>query len=44
MKTKTPKQEKKYPEDYTKEQQEIIKQIVIERLKQLPDNFRIAIG
>ncbi len=36
--------EKKYPDDYTKEQQEMIKEIVIARLKQLPDNFRLAIG
>ena len=37
-------QDKKYPEDYTKEERELIKQIVIERIKQTPDNFRISIG
>ena len=37
-------QEKKYPEDYTEEQQELIKQIVIERIKQIPDNVRLSIG
>jgi len=31
-------------EDYNKEEQEIIKEIVIERIKQMPDNFRISIG
>ena len=38
------KEEKKYPEDYTEEQQEQVKKVVIERLKKLPDNFRMAIG
>jgi hypothetical protein len=44
MKMKTENKDKKYPEDYTKKQIELIKQIVIERLKLLPDNFRLAIG
>ena len=35
---------KQYPEDYTPEQQELIKQIVIERIKQIPDNFRMYLG
>jgi len=41
---KTKNKEKKYPEDYTKKQRELIKRIVIERLKLLPDNFRLSIG
>ena len=36
--------EKKYPEDYTKEQRELIKELVIARLKTLPDNLKISIG
>jgi len=36
--------EKKYPEDYTEEQIKLIKELVIERIKQIPDNFRISIG
>lgn len=36
--------DKKYPEDYTKEQQELIKAIVIERIKQMPENLRLSIG
>ena len=36
--------DKKYPEDYTKEQRELIKKVVIERLKTLPDNFQLSIG
>ena len=35
---------KEYPEDYTEEQIEQIKELVIERLKRLPDNFRLCIG
>jgi len=31
-------------EDLTKEQQEQIKELVIARLKRLPDNIRLAIG
>jgi hypothetical protein len=34
----------KYPEDYTEEQQELIKEIVIARIKQMPDNLRLVIG
>ena len=30
--------------DYTKEQQELIKEIVIARIKQMPDNLRLSIG
>jgi hypothetical protein len=37
-------QDKRYPEDYTPEQQEQIKEIVIARLKQMPDNLRLCIG
>ncbi len=37
------KEEKEYPKDYTKEEIELIKKIVVERLKRLPDNFRLAI-
>ena len=36
--------DKIYPDDYTEEQRKIIKEIVIARLKQLPDNFRICMG
>lgn len=36
--------EKKYPEDYTEEQREMIKEIVIARLERLPDNIKISIG
>ncbi len=36
--------EKKFPEDYTEKQIEMLKQIVIERLKQIPDNLRLSIG
>jgi len=35
--------EKKF-EDYTKEQQEKIKEILIAKLKQIPNNFRLSIG
>ena len=31
-------------DDYSPEQQELIKQLVIARIKQLPDNFRLSIG
>jgi len=34
--------EKRYPEDYTEEQREMIREIVIARLKDLPDNFRMV--
>jgi len=37
------KQDKKF-EDYTLKQQEMIKEIVIARLKQMPKNFRLSIG
>ncbi len=40
----TEEKEKHYPDDYTPEQQEKIKEIVIARLKQLPDNFRMSMG
>ena len=36
--------DKKYPDDYTKEQKELIKEIVIARIKQMPDNLRLSIG
>ena len=36
--------EKKYPEDYTEEQIEQIKEIVIARLERLSDNLKISIG
>jgi len=36
--------EKKYPDDYTPEEQEQIKQLVIARIKQLPDNFALYLG
>ena len=36
--------EKKYPDDYTKKEIEIVKELVIARLQQLPDNFRLSIG
>jgi len=42
MKEKEPK-EKKF-KDYTKEQQELIKEMVIARIKQMPDNLRLSIG
>jgi len=35
---------KKYPEDYTEKQRELIKEIVIARLRQLPDNFKMSMG
>lgn len=38
------KKEKKYPDDYTPKQQEMIKELVIARIKQYPDNFRLSIG
>jgi len=37
-------EDKKYPDDYTKEQREQIKEIVIARIKQMPDNFRVSLG
>ena len=37
-------EENKKFEDYTKEQQEMIKDIVIARIKQMPDNLRLSIG
>lgn len=30
--------------DYTEEQKEMMKKIVIARLEQIPDNFRLSIG
>jgi len=36
--------EKQYPEDYTEEQQELIKQMVIERIRRMPDNLRLSLG
>jgi len=39
------KAEKKYPEDYTEEEREMIKELVIARIKQqMPNNFRLSIG
>lgn len=38
------KTEKKYPEDYTEEQREMIKKLVIARIKQMPDNYRLCMG
>jgi len=35
---------KEYPDDYTLEQQEQIKELVIARLKQIPNNLRMSIG
>ena len=37
------KSDKKYPEDYTKEQREQIKEIVIARIKLMPESFRASI-
>jgi len=36
--------EEKEFKDYTKEQQELIKEIVIAKIKQMPDNLRLSIG
>jgi hypothetical protein len=36
--------DKKYPEDYTEEEREMIKELVIARIKQMPDNWRLCIG
>ena len=36
--------EEKEFKDYTKKQQELIKEIVIARIKQMPDNLRLSIG
>jgi len=36
--------EKKYPEDYTKKERELIKEIVIERIKKVPDNWKLSVG
>ena len=36
--------EKKYPDDWTEKQRELIKELVIARLKTLPDNLKISIG
>ena len=36
--------EEKEFEDYTKKQQELIKEIVIAKIKQMPDNLRLSIG
>lgn len=38
------KKSKQYPEDYSKEEKEMIKELVIARLKQMPDNLRLSIG
>jgi len=35
--------DKKY-EDYTEEERELIKEIVIARIKAMPDNLRLSIG
>ena len=40
----TEETEKQYPDDYTPEQQEEIKKLVIARLKQIPSNLRLSIG
>jgi len=42
--TKEKSKNKVYPQDYTKEQVELIKKIVIARLQQIPDNLRLCIG
>lgn len=36
--------EKQYPNDYTKEERKVIKELVIARLEALPDNFKLSIG
>lgn len=36
-------QRKRYPEDYTKEEQEQIKSLVIERIKKMPDYLRLGL-
>ena len=37
------KKEKEY-EDYTEEEKEMIKELVIARLKTFPDNLRLSLG
>ena len=36
--------DKKYPDDYTDKQKELIKEIVIARIKQMPSHLRVSIG
>ena len=43
MKKEKTLKEKEF-EDYTKEQQEIIKELVIAKIKQVPDDWRLCIG
>jgi hypothetical protein len=38
------KMEDKKFDDYTKEEQEEIKEVVIERIKQIPDELRLCVG
>ena len=35
---------KQYPEDYTEKEREMIKELVIARLRQMPENFKLSIG
>jgi len=37
-------EDKIYPDDYTLEEQEMIKEIVIARIQNLPDNLRMSVG
>lgn len=37
-------EEDKEFKDYSKEEQEMIKEIVIERIKQMPSNLRLSLG
>jgi len=37
-------EDKTYPDDYTEEEIELIKELVIARLECLPDNFRMSLG
>jgi len=36
--------DKKYPDDYTEEQRELIKEIVIARIKLMPERYRLNVG
>jgi len=40
---KSEKEDKKF-KDYTKEEQEAIKELVIARIKRIPDNISLSIG
>jgi len=44
MKTQNKSLDKKYPDDYTKEQIEQIKEIVIARIKLMPERYRLNVG